>query len=226
MSESEAILPSMTREEKVLDTVGTVAGLVPVLGGPVSSILLGLSGDRRFERVRACLIDLAEHVGHLDEEQEAFVKSEDFEDLLIETTRRVWAERSEEKRRVYDDFLVDAMQHPAAEPYDERLRFLRDIEEVQEAHIEVLRAILQDPDPNSTLFAGSMSSVLLKRLGWGEDDGARARLADLTEQLNDMRIIDAAPLNGMMTGAGAENTRGIVTPFGRRFTRYLEGAQQ
>jgi hypothetical protein len=211
----------MTREEKVLDTVGTVSGLVPLLGGPVSSILLGLSGDRRFERVRVCLIQLAERVGHLDEEQEAFVRSEDFEDLLVETTQRVWAERSEEKRRIYGDFLADAIAHPTAEPYDERLRLLRVMEDIQEAHMEVLRAILQDAAPDPSLLGGSMSHVILARLGWREDEESRARLADLTQQMSGLRIIDTGTLTGMMTSAGADNTRRIVTPFGERFTRFL-----
>jgi hypothetical protein len=221
MSDSDIVLPPWTREEKVLDTVGTVANLVPVLGGPVSSILFGLSGDRRFERVRAYLIELAERVGHLEDEQELFVRSEDFEDLLIEASQRVWAERSEEKRRIYRDFLVDAIRHPSAEPYDERLRFLRVVEQVQEAHIEVLRAILQPPDPDSTMYMGSMSHVLLERLGWGEGEQPRARLNDLTQQLSDLRIIDTPSLNTMMTGRGAQETHGIVTSFGRRFTRFL-----
>jgi hypothetical protein len=221
MTDSEALLPAMTREEKVLETVGTVAGLVPVLGGPVSSILLGVSGDRRFGRVHACLVELSERIGHLDEEQEAFVRSEDFEPL-IEATQRVWGERNGEKRRAYRDFLLDAITHPTAEPYDERPRLLRVIEQVQEVHIEVLRAALQDPDPNSTPYAGSMSAVLLQRLGWGDDQSARGRLTDLMQQMGDLRIVNAAPVNTMMTGAGAQNTPSILTPLGQRFMHYLE----
>jgi hypothetical protein len=211
----------MTREEKVLDTVGTVAGLVPVLGGPVSSVLLGVSGDRRFERVREYLIALAERVGSIEEEQEAFVRSEDFADLLIETSQRVWAERSEEKRRIYGEFLVDAIRHPTAEPYDERLRFLRVMEQLQEAHFEVLRAIMEEPIPDATPFAGSMKNVLLERLDWGHSAIPNARFDDLVQQLSDLRIVDPAPISGLMTGAGAEDTRRVVTPFGQRFTRFL-----
>ncbi len=171
--------------------------------------------------MRTYIIELAEHVGQLDEEQAAFVRSEDFEDLLVETTQRVWAERSEEKRRIYGDFLADAIRRPTAEPYDERLRLLRVMEDIQEAHIEVLRAILQDADPDSSLLGGSMSHVILERLGWHEDEESRARLDDLTQQMYGLRIIDPGPLTGMMTSAGAENTRRIVTPFGERFTRFL-----
>jgi aryl-alcohol dehydrogenase-like predicted oxidoreductase len=53
---------------------------------------------------------------------------------------------------------------------------------VQEAHIEVLRAILQQPDPNSTLWMGSRTHVLVGRLGWPEDEEHRPRFADLTQQ--------------------------------------------
>jgi hypothetical protein len=222
MTEPEELLPAMTREEKVLDTVGTVTSMVPLLGAPVSAILLGLSGDRRFDRVRACLVELAERIGDLDEDQQSFFRSEDFEDLLVETTQRVWAERSETKRRVYRDFLLDAIANPTAELYDERLRFLRVIEQVQEAHIEVLRAILQAPNPNTTTTMGSRSTTQLSRLGWGDAYSPRARLADLLQQLRDIRIVEASGFTGMVTGAGSEDTRSLVTQFGQRFTRYLE----
>jgi hypothetical protein len=133
----------------------------------------------------------------------------------------VWAELSVATRRIYREFLVDAINHPEAEPYDERLRFLRIIEQMQEAHIEVLRAILQRPDPDPGSITGSMLRVLQKRLGWGEDAAASTRLADLTEQMGDLRIITGTP-SGMMTAAGAENTQSLLTPFGRRLMRFIE----
>jgi hypothetical protein len=65
----------------------------PQLGGPLSSILMGISSDRRFERVRKVTIELPERIGDVETDREAFVRSEDFEDLLIETLQRVAAER-------------------------------------------------------------------------------------------------------------------------------------
>lgn len=62
---------------------------------------MGISGDRRFERVRKLMIELAERLGNVQADREAFVRSEDFEDLLIETLQRVAAERDEGKRRAY-----------------------------------------------------------------------------------------------------------------------------
>lgn len=219
------IVPSMTRGEKVLETISTLTSVVPIVGGVASNILTGLSGDHRFERVRTFLLELADRVRDDEAEHETFIRSEDFEDLLVETSQRVWAERSEEKRRLYRDFLVDVVNHPEAEPYDERLRFLRVLERVQEAHVEVLRAVLQEPDPSPSFSMGSMSHVLLNRLGWGEDEAAKSRLADLTQQMGDLRIISGPP-GGMMTAAGAENTRAIVTPFGQRLTRFIEEANE
>jgi hypothetical protein len=84
----------MTRDEKIIEVVGTVSSLTPLVGGPLSSILMGISGDRRFDRVRKVIIDLAERLGDVEADREAFVRSENFEDLLIETLQRVAAERA------------------------------------------------------------------------------------------------------------------------------------
>jgi hypothetical protein len=72
------------------------------------SILIGLSGDRRFKRVLRFLHELDQAVGERTDAQGVYVRSEDFEDPLSEMRPRVARERNEEKRRMYRDFLADA----------------------------------------------------------------------------------------------------------------------
>jgi hypothetical protein len=152
---------------------------------------LGISGDRRFERVRDFLIHLDSRVGSMSEEQDRFVRGEDFEDLLTETLDRVARERSEDKRTLYGRFLADAIDAPEAEPYDERLRFLRIMEDLQADHLRILRAIVAEPDPpGHSVMAGSRRATLEARL----PDIPRGRLRDLSEQLGDLRLIDAGAL--------------------------------
>jgi hypothetical protein len=148
------------------------------------------------------------------------VRSDEFEDLLDQTLRRVANERHESKRRLYREFLVEAITKPAA--YDEQLRILRILEELQAAHIILLRAILQEPDPkHADGISGSFNATLARRLPAYNDV-----IGDLVAQLNDFRITNLSSLHTMMTARGAEDTRGTVTPFGQRFVSYIRSAEQ
>ena len=68
----------------VLDTTGTLVNLVPGIGGAIASVLFGISGDRRFERVREFLVNLDSRVGLFSDEQDRFSRGDEFEDLLTE----------------------------------------------------------------------------------------------------------------------------------------------
>lgn len=209
-------LPAATQVERALEVAATVGNLVPVLGGVVASVLSGLAGDRRFERVREVLLELADRVKGVSAEQEKYIRGEDFEDLLIETLQRVWRERDEEKRRIYRDFLAAAIASPGG-PYDEQLRFLRTLEELQGDHIRILRAIFQEPSPETSSLTGSPIRTLQRRL----PDMDEARIDDLVTQLNDLRITNLGSLRVMMTARGAEDLRPTMTPYGQRFVRFL-----
>lgn len=213
--EANDILPSATRDEKILDVVGTVTGLVPALGGSLSSILLGVSGDRRFDRARKVIIELAQQLGEVQQEQEAFIRSEEFEDLLIEGLQRVAAERSEEKRRAYRQILLTAIRDPDRS-YDEVLRFLRILEQLQPAHLAVLRAYLAEPPASSDVMRGSRRRTLGDRLA----DLSGDHVDDLVEQLADLRLTTGS-LSGIVTGPSAVDLRPLVSPLGRRFLEYV-----
>jgi hypothetical protein len=213
------ILPSMTRDEKITEVVGTVSSLTPLLGGPLSSILMGISGDRRFDRVRKVIIELAERLGDVEADREAFVRSEDFEDLLIETLQRVAAERDEGKRLGYRNILLNAVRD-ATQSYDETLRFLRVLEQLQPDHVEVLRAYETEPAESNTLIGGSRRHTLGNRL----PEMPAEHVDDLVVQLEDLRLTTGS-LQGMVTGPSAVDLRPLITPFGRRFLMYVVEAE-
>src|SRR5262249_50087884 len=120
---------------------------VPILAGAVSNVLSGWSQKRRFQRIREVLGRLEAQLARVrDQVREDYIRSDEFEDLLDQTLRRVATERQEAKRRLYAAFLASAVTSPG-EPYHEQLRFLRTVEELQPDHIRVIRAMLQDPGP-------------------------------------------------------------------------------
>jgi hypothetical protein len=135
------------------------------LGGPLSNNFSGLSAGRRFQRIRVVIPELEKEIEDLSEEQAEYVRGEGFEDLLRETLERVSNERLEAKRRLYRDFLFNVIRESAGD-YDERLRSLRILEQLQLDHLAVLRAMDQPPGPeeDESVLAGSRMNTLRGRL--------------------------------------------------------------
>lgn len=203
-------------KEKILDIASFVSSAVPWVGGPVSNVLGGISTARKIQRVHDLLEGFSEELRDFESKvSEEYVKTEDFEDLLEQTLRRTSEERNENKRRILQSFLVEAVKRPG-EQYDDQLRFLKILENIYGDHIRVLQALMAPPDQDSGMM-GSPSQTLSERLPDITDD----RINDLVVQLNDLRVSNLKSLNTMMTGSGAQDLRNAVTPLGKRFLRYL-----
>jgi len=199
-----------------------VSTVVPVFGGAVGHVFSEWAAARRVQRLREVLIGVTEDIKALSAQvREEYVRSEEFEDLLDHTLRRVAVERHEEKRRLFRAFLLDTIT--TAPAYDEQLRVLRALEELQAAHITLLRAVIQEPDPRrADRISGSFSETLTRRLL----NLKAEQISDLVAQLNDLRILNLGSLNTMMSARGAEDMRHVVTLFGQRFVKYLLAADR
>lgn len=210
------LIPIRRTTENVLDLLSLISSATPWLGGPISNFFGGVSTGRKFDRVREVLEGLADELRDFESEvSEEYVRTEDFEDLLEETLRRVAHERNEEKRRIYKGFLLGAIKSPG-EPYVEQIRFLRTLEDLQPDHIRVMQALMQEPDPGPGMM-GSPSQTLSRRL----PDIESEQIEDLVEQLNDKRVTKLTSLRTMMTGSGAEDLRHSITSFGERFVQFI-----
>jgi hypothetical protein len=214
--ENSDLLPLSTREEKMLDITAAVISLTPWVGGSVSVVLSGMSFDRRIRRVKEVLVKMAQDIKNVESEvSQKYVQTEDFEDLLEKTLRQVADERNEDKRAIYAAFLSDAVKSPG-KPYDQQIRILRTFENLQPDHIQIMKAYMQEPDPNPPMI-GSISSTLKKRL----PDMKSERISDLVSQLVDMRVIGDTSINTMMTGRGAEELRNRISPFGHDLLKHI-----
>lgn len=217
-----SLLPPTDRAETALDAASIVASVVPWVGGPVAAVLTGVSTARKMERVGDVLREMSRQIEDVrDEASKRYVRSEDFEDLLEKTLRKAADERSEAKRRTYAAFLANSIKLPS-ESYDEKLRILRTLDEVQPDHLRLLHALLQPPDLSAAAhgISGSARQTLSRRV----PDIPLDRMRELAGQLADMRLTEAISLTTMTTARGAEDLRGTVTPYGRAFIRYLMGA--
>jgi hypothetical protein len=215
-SSSRDLVPRKAPGDTPLDVAAIITSAVPYLGGPVSAVLGGLSAGRQYERVREVLNGVAEDLKEFKSKaSEEYVKTEDFQELFEKTLEQVGEERSEDKRRVYRAFLTDAIALPG-KPYDEQIRFLKALDELQPDHLRIIRALSQAPEGGSGL-SGSPLNTLSQRL----PDVARERIEDLVQQLNDLRIIGMTSLKTMMTFHGAQDLRHAVLPYGKRLLGFI-----
>jgi hypothetical protein len=204
--------------ENALDVAAAVASLAPWVGGPVSVVLSGMSFSRKLERVKDVLTHMAQDIRDVKEEaSHKYVRSDDFEEILEKTIRQVADERNEVKRKAYASFLANTIRSPG-QSYDELLRILRIMQELQPDHIRILKALMEEPDENTNIYIGSISGTLQKRL----PDMNQERIEDLCQQLTDMRVASLDNINAMMTGRGAEELRGRVTSYGKSIIRYIQ----
>ena len=209
----------ITKRENVetgLDFAAVIAGVAPWVGGPISNVLSGISLGRKMKRVEEVLLGFADEIKDLDSNvSRDFVATEDFEELLEKTIIAASDERHEAKRRMFRSFLVDAVRSPS-EPYDEQIRFVRILHELQIDHIRVLQACEIHPDSVRESFM-SRSQTLQHRL----QDILPDRQGELIAQLNDLRVTKLEGLNTMVTERGAADLRFAITPLGQRLLSYV-----
>jgi len=222
-------LPDDSRTDVAVSLGTILASAIPGLGGVVAGVLSEWSAERRYARVREVLEDLALRVANVRSEvSEAYVKSDEFPDLLDQTLRRVAHERHEGKRRLYAAFLAGALTSPG-EPYHDQLRLLRTLEELSPEHVRVIRAMLQEPGPAPPGTGGismkgitSAGQTLRTRL----PDIPKERLVDLVMQLTDeLRVLYLGrALDERVVPAKAIDLRNAFTPYGRRLVAYIRAA--
>lgn len=207
-----------TGVDTVAELASFVSSLLPVIGGPVSNVISGFTIDRKFNRVRDVLVGLATELSEIRSEvAEDYVRSDEFEELLEKTLRQIADERNEEKRDLYRKFLVGAITSPG-DTYDQQIRFLRTMEELQGDHITVLKAFIQAPGSNPGIM-GSVMGTLKNRI----PDFDEHHIKDLVSELVDMRVLVDANVGITMTGKGAEQLASRITQYGSRLTAYITG---
>jgi hypothetical protein len=213
---NEEIFPLSTTPETALDIAAAISSMAPWIGGPISSVLMGMSLTRKLERVKAVLMDMTGQIKDIKSDTtKKYVNTDEFQDLLEKALRQAAEERSEEKRRAYANFLASDIKSPG-QPYDEKIRILQHLEVLQADHIRILKALMQKPDYSDSHMIGSIIQTLQKRL----PDISVDRIKDLAQQLTDMRMANLTILTSTMTARGAEELQSTITPHGQRFIAY------
>jgi hypothetical protein len=212
-----ARLENHDRTESALEIGAAVASAVPWLGGAISNYISGHANDRKFHRVGEELKKLADDMKRVESETARdYVKTDEFEDLLDLTMQKIAHERVEEKRKMYRAFLANTAASPG-EPWPEKQKIVATLEAVQPEHLRLLKALLQEPRRDlSPMAIGSISGTIRERA-----PEIVPRLDELAQELERMGLASIGQTGGMMTGHGAQDLRGRVTPYGRRFAHYV-----
>jgi hypothetical protein len=204
--------------EAALEVSAAFASAVPWVGGAISNYLNGHATERKFRRVAEELKLLADDMKRVESDTaKQYVKTEEFEDLLDATMQSVANERIEQKRRLYRNFLANTAASPG-EPWTEKRKFLRTIEELEPDHLVLLKALLQEPRKDLPPMAmGSVVATIRERA-----PQVVARLDELSRDLERMGLANVGQAGGTMTGQGAQNLSGRVTAYGQRFVSYVK----
>lgn len=177
MSKEPDFVPEDTRTDQALAIAGIATAAIPWLGGPLSAVLSGVSFGRKIDRVKEVVNGIVTDLREFrSEASERYVQTDEFQELLEAALLCASEERNEEKRKVYRDFVVNAIRRPG-EPYDEQLRVLRTLEELDPDHIWLLA-----------------------------DSSKKARLEDLSKQLDLLREFLGKPASDFMTLQNVGNT--------------------
>lgn len=209
-------LPTSTDGDKALTAASILTALVPWVGGAISEALGTVTAERKLRRVYDVLQQMNDRIRGLEsDEAKDYVQTDEFHDLVDTTLRQAQTERSEEKRKCYGRFLARDINYPG-KPYDEKLRILRTLEELQEDHLRIIQAMRHAPNSNAGGF-GSLVETLHQRL----PDMPEERIKDLGEQLTDMKVALLEGLYTMMTSHGAQELRTRFTPYGTSLLEYI-----
>jgi len=191
--------------------VAAIAQNVPALGGVLNSIFSGQVTQGRFDRVKDQICFLNEEVEQIkDKIHAAYVKTEEFEELVAQTLEKMSREIDPQKRSQYRRMVVNLMVLPP-EDYNEQRRLLRLAEELTPKHIQLLRAFHDNcspqpdapPETNAACLLGAAVNVIPGKAADLAGDLLREKLilgpADLWRKL---KPSEAADLRKQVSGSG------------------------
>lgn len=222
MTDSDDILPlADTKTEKALDIGSLLVSPIPLIGGALSNVFGQISSGRKMKRVHDFLNSLVTELEELKSETtKSYVETEDFEDILERTLNNVGKERNEAKRTMYKYFLINSIKSPERN-FDEHICLLKTLEDIQIDCFMLIKALTQIPK-NVPDGLGSPINTLRRRL----PEINEIRIPDLISQLNNLRITNIININQTlvvtMSANGAEDLRHHITPYGKRFLKFLE----
>lgn len=230
---SNKTLPELARNISQISRVDTATGIVkaafnavPVFGGSIASLLDDFIPASREKRLREFAERVANDINTIQNLIDTdYVKSDEFAYLFTRVFQNVTRDYQQSKLNAYRNILVNSLKYNIDDSIKES--YLKRVEDLTALHLDVLscfhsdlrnQKILGDPRQYYGSFGdlGSTFRKLLPHLNGGHVESALFDL-DTAGITSNVRNI----LNTMMTGHGALELEGRLTPYGREFVRFI-----
>lgn len=212
-------LAPATKGERFTELLTIVSGAAPWIGAPISGIIGGIATDLKIKRVTQFIKDVLAHVDELHTKKaEEFVKTEDFADIFDKTAQAVADERYETKRSLFANYILNNIATSEIS-YSFRLKCLRLLEEINSQHLDLLEALLRQPTTTElNMSIGNPKSTVERRAPHLRDN-----LSAIVHETNTLGLTDIRDnyFNTTMTGGGAANLTGSVTPLGKNLLDFI-----
>lgn len=124
------------------------AGLaaVPYVGGPLATAWSDWDTNRRFHRVNQTLAELGRVLSQLKDRLDPDHIGEAELQILESVLQRVQCEHRETKRRRFAMLIASDWTEQREQPFGERLRFVKALDECDELHLGILTFLASEPD--------------------------------------------------------------------------------
>ena len=208
-----------TKGERFAELIAITSSAAPWIGGPVSGIIGGVATDLKIKRVTQFIKDVFAHVEKLhSQEAEEFVKTEDFADICDKTAQAVADERYEKKRKMFSNYILNNIANPEIS-YQLRLKCLRLLEDINILHLDLLEALLRQPNAAEMNMGMSAPSTTIEQRA----PQLRESLLAIVHETNTLGLTNIKDnyLNVNMTGSGAAALGHAVTPLGRNLIAFI-----
>ena len=209
--------------------VKALTSAVPILGGPISTIIGDLQSIRKEKRFLELINGLREDLHNFSDRVNAeFVSKEDFLDIFEQTARKIVMTRQGTKRTAFRHILSNAILSSDVS-YDEVEEFLSLVERFREEHIFLL-SILRDPvkydeeTGNRVGKGGGITTSISQIMGQLLPDWAESLVLEVATVLeNNERLVQniTSRYNTMLTDQGINHLVNTLTPKGLRFVAFI-----
>ena len=214
--------------QSCVTAVKALTSAVPVLGGPILTIIGDIQSMRKEKRFLELVNGLREDLHNFsDRVNTEFVSTEDFLDIFEQTARKVAMTRQEVRRTAFRHILSNAILSSDVS-YDEIEEFLSLVEGFREEHIFLL-GILRDPvkydeeTGNRVGKGGGIMTSVSQIMGRLLPDWAEEQILEVTTVLENERLVQhiTSRYKTMLTDRGINHLANTLTSKGMRFVAFI-----